>query len=360
VYTRNLHGPLETRLLHTILNGERLFLHGAGLGVGASTFVTDYARAFNLMCKGRGDPRRIAHLSLVTGTTNVRRFLEALCNAVQAPITDSEARLSSTLTLGKRIIAQAERKRICTFVIDHVNHASDGIRSVIGDLMMATDPSYSVPLEIDDDEPARRRISIILVDHVSPEALFQHQPEVLCLLQGAYVVLPPITTLEDLGDLIRQADIGLDDLDLSDAEDREIAKLVLTSSQGLMSNVAALLRLVDLFSMVHGGYRPDLALVNAVLPYHRAMLRLLTGRDEQGGTAYRTVSAAVPRTAGKQLLEKAVPAGREDGGKKLNRRGSAATREKVLKVKARGRKTAEAEGRDIRRKGFSNLPDIPR
>jgi hypothetical protein len=360
VYTREIHGGAEKRLFHAVMNGERLFLHGTALGVGASTFVADYARAFNFTCKMRGDPRRIAHLSLAHGTTTVRGFLEALCNAVQSPLTPSEARLSSPLSLGKRIIAQADRRRVCAFVIDHVHHASDGMRSAIGDLMMATDPTYSVPLEIDEDTPTRSRISIVLVDHEPPEKLFVRQPEVLTLLQGAYAALRPFNTAEEVAEALRQADVGLDDLDLADKEDLEITKLILNASGGLMSNMAGLLRLIDLYATMHGGYRPDLELVNGALAHHRRMVRLLKSRGGGEGDSYRTVSAAAPRRR-----RQGFPPQRgeeERGGAGRSNRGSSAggklSRAAKLRSKSEAREIAGAEGRDMRRKGFSNLPEI--
>lgn len=360
VYTREIHGGAEKRLFHAIMNGERLFLHGMALGVGASTFVADYARAFNFNCKMRGDPRRIAHLSLTHGTTTVRRFLEALCNAVQAPLTPSEARLSSPLALGKRIIAQADRRRVCAFVIDHVHHASDGMRSAIGDLMMATDPRYSVPFEIDEDTPTRGRIAIVLVDHERPENLFARQPEVLTLLQGAYAALRPFSTLDEVAEALRQADVGLDDLDLADKEDLEITKLVLNASGGLMSSMAGLLRLIDLYATMHGGYRPDLELVNGALGHHRRMVRLLKSRDGAEGSSYRTVSAAAPRRRRQGFPPQRGEAER-GGAEKPNRGASAggkSSRAATLRSKSQAREIAAAEGREMRRKGFSNLPEV--
>lgn len=76
VYTTTVHGPLQKRLASTLRNGERLFLHGTALGVGASVFAVDYVRAYNLTCRDRGRPQRIAHIQLRKGVTTVRQFLE--------------------------------------------------------------------------------------------------------------------------------------------------------------------------------------------------------------------------------------------------------------------------------------------
>lgn len=294
VYPRTVHGPLQKRLASSLLNGERLFLHGTALGVGASIFAVDYVRAYNLTCKDRGRPQRIAHVQLRKGVTTVRQFLEALSHSVQAHPTPSEVRLASPHALGQRILAQAERLRLTAIVIDHVHLASEAIRTAIGDLMMAMDPAYDAPLEID-DRPPRRRIGIVLISHETPEKLFYHEPQVLTLLQGAYEPLRPYTTIEEVTEALQQAGIGLEDMHPDDPQDRLMAERVLEATDGLIVNMAGLLRLVDLLCMANGGCRPDLGIVEAALPYHRRMIRLLQGKDGRGGIAYRTVPNASPK-----------------------------------------------------------------
>ncbi len=257
IYTTTVHGPLQKRLASTVWNGERLFLHGAALGVGASVFAADYVRAYNLTCKDRGRPQRIAHIQLRKGVTTVRQFLEALCHSVQSHPTRSEVQLASPHVLGLRILAQAERLRLTAMFIDHVHLASEAVRTAIGDLMMATDPAYNAPLEID-DRPPRPRIGIVLISHETPEKLFFHEPQVLTLLQGAYEPLLPYTTVEEVTEALQQAGIGLEDMHPENPEDRLMAERVLEATDGLIVNMAGLLRLVDLLCMANGGCRPDL------------------------------------------------------------------------------------------------------
>jgi hypothetical protein len=356
-YTDSVHGRLQKQLFHSLTNRERLFVQGAAVGVGASVFMADYCRAFNLRCREMGDPRRVAHLALLTGTTE-RRFLEALCSAVQAPLTAAEARYSSPRALGERIVAQAERLRLIAIVIDHLHNANEPCRSLVGDLMMALDPLYSVPLEVEDALP-RNRLGIVLVDHQAPESLFRDQPEVLALLQGACVVLPPYTSVDSVADFMRQADVGLQDLDLSDEADRLMAERVLEATDGLVASMAGLLRLVDLVGVTTGGYRPDLAVVDAALEHHRRMVKLLRSRASGRAPAFRTVARPAAHGGGAKADVGAASPSEPASGAAPAHSGAPAKpgRVKKLKEKADARHLADATRRDMLKRGYSVLPE---
>jgi hypothetical protein len=352
IYTRAVHGPVQTRLANTIRNGERLFLHGAALGVGASVFTVDYVRAYNFTCRDRGSPDRIAHIQLCKGISTVRQFLEALCHSVQSHPTLLELRLASTLTLGRRILAQAERLRLTAIMIDHVHLGSDAVRSAIGDLMMVMDPAYDAPLEID-DHPPRRRIGIVLISHEPPERLFFHEPQVLALLQGAYEALRPYTTVEAITEALQQAGIGLEDMNPGDPEDRLLAERVLEATDGLIANIAGLLRLVDLLCAANGGCRPDLGIVEAALPYHRRMIRLLQSKDSGGRTVYRSVPNAL-RDDGRR---KTTPSAEAQGRKASPGPPGGGSRVKVLKQKRADRDVADHERKQMVRRPYKVLPE---
>lgn len=353
VYTATVHGRLQKRLASSLQNGERLFLHGTALGVGASVFAVDYVRAYNLTCKDRGRPQRIAHVQLRKGVTTVRQFLEALCHSVQSHPTPSEVRLASPLALGQRILAQAERLRLVAIVIDHVHLASEAVRTAIGDLMMATDPAYDAPLEID-DRPPRRRIGIVLISHETPEKLFSHEPQVLTLLQGAYEPLQPYTTVEKVTEALQQAGIGLEDMNPEDPDDRLMAECVLEATDGLIANMAGLLRLVDLLWMANGGCRPDLGIVEAALPYHRRMIRLLQGKDGRGGIAYRTVPNASPKRGPSEMEASFSQA---KGRKTASGQQVAGERATTLKQKRDSRDVAEHERKQMVQRSYKVLPE---
>ena len=263
----------------------------------------------------------------------------------------SESRISSPRRVGQRIIAQAERLRLSAIVIDHVHAANNTVRSLIRDLMMTSDPAYAVPLD-GEDLPGRRRVGIVLVDHNAPEALFANQTEVLTLLQGAYASLPPYTTVEAVAELMRQADIGLEDLDLRDEEDRLMAERVLETTDGLMSSMAGLLRMVDLLAMASGGYRPELAMVEGALSYHRQMVQLQSSRGADGtASSFHTVACAKPRPAAQNA--KQPTAASKPGG---TQRGNPAKLKK-LKEKSDSRSVAKATQREMLRRGYSVLPE---
>jgi hypothetical protein len=272
--------PLDRRLAATVVNHGRLYLQGERLGVGASILTSDYARAFNARTAMCRDPRRIAYVQIRSGLKNPLRLLDALCQHVRAPLSISEIRFRSTETLARRFIEGIRVFRVCTLIFDHVHHASAPVLRLLSDLMLASDPQYQVPIEPDEYDLGVPRLGFVFVSHVAPEVVFGNVPEALHLLEGEHAVLAPYRSADVTAEAIRQAGIGLDDLDLTALDDCLVAQVAHDLTQGLVDQLHPFLRLVDAVARRNGIRRPTLEVFMTALPFHRHLRECLLKRAD--------------------------------------------------------------------------------
>ncbi len=243
-YTEGVLAAIDERLGSTVVNHGRLYLQGSELGVGTTTLVSDYGRAFNYMAGSSGHPQRIAVVRIFSGMSVPVKMLELLCNYMRAPLSIPEIRFRSLETLAERFVFAARQLRVTTIIFDHIHHASGAALRLLGDLMLASDPRLQVPFERDEFGPPAPRLGIVLVSHVAPEDLFSDAEAVLHLLEGSHVVMGRCETATDMSEVLRRAGIGLDDLDLSCMDDALMTQMVLEWTGGLLSLINPLLRVM--------------------------------------------------------------------------------------------------------------------
>lgn len=278
--------PLSHTLAETVLNGAPLYLEGAARGTGSSYLAIQYMSQFNRSAAAVGDARRAVGVKLFSKTRTLRHLFDALALALKAPLTASELRFRSTTYLAQRVLATAAQSRVVCLVLDHVHHLDADALDVLGDLIRLLDPEQ----QVDDGDGGRRafaRVAVVLVSHKSPEALFLGQPQVADALEGRHAVLRPYTHWEQVGEALERADIGIEQFDPTDDDDRAMARLVLTKTSGLPSQMnpffARLGRIAQRMKV-----RPNARVAEAVLPYHRQLveLRERLADDLPGGREY--------------------------------------------------------------------------
>lgn len=151
------------------------------------------------------------------------------------------------------------------------------------------------PIRRPPSSPSRARIGVVFASHHDPEAVFRRHAGALLLLRGARVRYPRYTTAEQVGEALRQADIGLHDFGRR-PDDALIAEFVLRQSEGLVAIMDPLLALVDglaRHNRVAGG-RPTLALFEQALKGHARMVRVIEERaNVPGGRRLRVVANGV-------------------------------------------------------------------
>jgi hypothetical protein len=349
--------PLDWSLADAVVNGGRLYLQGATLGVGASYLAIDYARAFNQESRRKGLPQRLLYARFAHGTKTIAHVMDTLGAQLKAPLTNAEIRFRSSHQWALRVLGGAALQRAVGIILDHVYLLPANVRAALATLFFLTDPNYSVDVDAEPDASACRRVGIILVDHTLPETLFRTVPEVLLQLQGHHVVLQPYTTVEQVAEAVRQAGIGLSDLSLKNANDREIATTVLRESDGLPAHMGPLFELIDLVAYASKVRRPTPEIVAAALPFHRKMVVMLGRRANVPGGRQYTLRAIGSNASPKPNSR---GAGGEDSAGPRRRAVAAETGrrsrpESALKLKRAAREIAKHEGRAMRRKGHANL-----
>lgn len=281
VYPDAVLKPLDKRLAATVTNRGRLYLQGERLGVGASTLVGDYSKAFNLRAAAHRDPRRVAYVQIRAGSNNAVKLLDALCEQIRAPLSITELRFRSIETLARRFVEGIRALRVSTIVFDHLHHASREVLQLVGELMLVSDPGHRVPYEPDEYDLMVPRLGFVLVSYVAPQVLLRPIPELLHLLEGQHAVLhsyaSPIVTAE----AIRQSDIGLDDFDLATLDDALMAQVAHEVTGGLIDQLHPFLQLVDSIARHNDLRRPTLDSFMTALPYHRHLRELVVGRAER-------------------------------------------------------------------------------
>ncbi len=337
---------------HTVTNGGRMYIHGAAPGVGAKTLAIDYARAFNDAAYEHSDPRRIAFLMIEAGTTTVNRLLDDLGTMLQAKISHAELR-RGTAHLVMRILGAAARQNVTTLMIAQPSKASAAAREIIGALLHRTDPRYHVDLEPHPLREHARGIGVVLIDHVAPEILFRASPGVLLQLKNRVAELRPLTTYTEVGEALRRADIGLEDLDLDDRDDLSMVQTVAAQTQGLMAQMHPLLELIDLIATASGNVRPSPELVAFALPLYRRMVDLSAARAHTpSGRMYALRARPIVR---RPTVEAQDPAGNGTGASAADAAALPEIRDtgrtKALKKKHSEKERANRESRAARRKG---------
>lgn len=341
--------PLDWMLGSTYANGDRLFLQGAALGVGASTLAADYARSFNHTAQSARDPRRAAYLSLTSACKTPGRFLDSLALALRAPLSQTELRFRSPEHIAARLRVACQRQGISTITIDHLGNAGPDVRSLVVGLMREFDPNYSVALDADDPLAFGARIGMVLIDHRPPEVVFRNEPDALVMLGGQVGVLEPYSTPEQVADAMRQAGIGLEDLDLTYAEDEDMVTSILDQTSGLPALMSPMFALIDRLARSNR-CRPAPEVVEAVSPYMRRLIELRTTPTPDGGSRKRVVAA---RSHAGETSE-ADHADVERVAKRTKRAKSASPKS-VLRKKHDQRHLATLEQRDMLRKQHTTL-----
>ncbi|MBB4637513.1 hypothetical protein [Longimicrobium terrae] len=280
VYPDAVLRPLDRRLAATVTNRGRLYLQGERLGVGASTLAGDYSRAFNHRAGMHRDPRRIAYMPILSGSRNPVKLLDALCEIIRAPLSVTELRFRSVETLARRFVEGIRAHRVCTIIFDHIHHCSRDVLQMIGELMLVSDPSYRVPLELDEYDSMVPRLGFVLVTHNPPETLLGPVPELLHLLEGEHAVLRPYASAAVTAEAIRQSGIGLQDLDLTTLDDALMAQVAHEVTQGLIDQLLPFLRLIDAITRYGGLRRPTLEAFKTALPFHRHLRQKITKQTE--------------------------------------------------------------------------------
>jgi hypothetical protein len=317
------HVPLGFTLGETVTNGWPLYVQGSALGVGASILAAEYAKQFNYAAHAEGDPRRVAYADILSEMRSVRHVLDALALALEAPLRNVELRFRGTPFLGRRVHATAAQGRVVMIVIDHVHRLEGEGRKAVASILRVFDPRYHVPLHGDPTRPPAPRVAIVLVDHKPPADLFAAHPDALGLLQGRHVVLQPYTTVEQVGQALELADIGVasGSFDPTDDDDRAMAERILELTSGLVIQMDPLLTRLGALAR-HVGTRPNATLVDAVLPYHQQMLELVERLGEgPNGREYQT-RVIRPRRGNRPWL----PAGASDAEHDKAAREAAAAR----------------------------------
>lgn len=366
-YAPTVVGDLDLLLAEVVTNGARLYLQGAALGVGASTLVTDYARAFNTICRTRRDRRRMAYIPFGTGIDTPRKFFAHVARRVRTPLPVALTRnVAAPEDYAAAILCGAVNNGVTAMILDHPGRLAPRERALIGDLLEWTDPACSVDLDgvggDIDDEPAGR-IAVVIVDHHRPETAFMHAPEALARLEGTHAVLPPYTTREEVAHALVQAEVGYDEFDVGRSEDRAVADLLLEHTSGLTTHLAAVLRRIDAAHLQGRRARPTLDSVARAIQAHRPMIRLYEVRVGRQTEYLTAADDGTPELADD-------PAGRlsarryEGGGRAptpaatLDRDHARAVKAKLKRYDAKGATELRAreEAKALRRKGHVVLP----
>ena len=199
------------------------------------------------------------------------------------------------------------------------------------------------PIRRPPSSPSRARIGVVFASHHDPEAVFRRHAGALLLLRGARVRYPRYTTAEQVGEALRQADIGLHDFGRR-PDDALIAEFVLRQSEGLVAIMDPLLALVDglaRHNRVAGG-RPTLALFEQALKGHARMVRVIEERaNVPGGRRLRVVANGVA-VAGQGARQRGPRAAGQSG----RRGGRAAASDAAQKSRGDAPLARGSAGRD--------------
>lgn len=291
-------GPsLTWRLGAAITGGDRLYLQGEVLGVGASTLVTDYVRAFNAQAVDARDPRRAAYVRVLPGSNNPRHFLDQVTASLGAPLTTTELQRRSPGYLAMRLLATMQLRGATSLVIDEVGNAERALIDFIAELLRVLDPTYHVPLE--GAGAGAARLGVVLVGHRPPETLFRRNPQALLGLEGNVAMLRRYTTIEQVFEALQMAGIEMDDCGDCTGDEAFASKL-LGVTHGISAQMTPLLRLVDAVAL-RRGCRPDVDVLDTAMKAYRPMVQAtsIAGPDETDSP----ITDAVANTADDASVE---------------------------------------------------------
>lgn len=354
-YAPNVMRGVDMMFADTVKNRQPLYLQGAASGVGTTIFCTDFARGYNQRRSEAGSAERVLYASLEEGTDAPVHFFDTLGLYVKAPLTRTDLRFRSAAYLATKVVAAAARLHAAVLVIDHVQNAGPRVLALIGAILRHADPRNVVSDVSDEYARLTRRIGVVLVSTSRPQVLFRDVPQVLLALKGRHRVLNRYKTIDDVGEALRQARIGLDDLDAeSNDEDRLIATRVLETTAGLPALMHPLFEMIDLVAQSNR-MRPNGSVINAALGYHRRFVDVLRAAPDKTsyGSEERDERLAVVAASDHTRLVSL------DGTSEYRvRRPSAGGKEAVLKMHGRQRSRAVREGRRIANKGHTNVKGI--
>jgi hypothetical protein len=346
-YAPDFIKEVDSTLVRVLTSGGRLFVRGKAYGVGVSTLLTDLARAFNYRAELAGYDERVLYVQLQEVKSS-KQLMRVLLNAVACPMTNSDARTHPLDTLAERFLVAASRRCISTVIIDHVHNAHGDALSAVGSLMAVMDPSFHVPLHTDEYSELVARVGVVLASHKSPAQLFRHERSALhALVDGGELVVEPFADRASLAAALRQADIGLHDLDLAQNMDELMVEWILAVTGGRLSLITPLLQLVDVVSRAYGNARPNMAFLHAALPFQRSMRERILVWTEPKLQKQQDGSWTRP-------ARKWVPAAPESEATPREVKGRAAT----LKEKQKHKDAAHTERRKLNKRRNVNLPGM--
>ncbi|ODT02982.1 MAG: hypothetical protein ABS52_11100 [Gemmatimonadetes bacterium SCN 70-22] len=322
-YPESRFKGLVGMMRQTVADRRRLFVHGRQLAVGVSTFLHDYANTFNFEAVMTGRPERLLYVAVPYGTSSPRGFLDTLANAARASLSTSEVSKRATDRLLSQCLVAMRSMGVVGLIIDHVHHLEKKAMPFVAEFLRATDATAShVPLEYDEFNAAPPRMAVILASHIAPTHLFRSLPHVRSAMSGSYLSLDKYKKVEACAEAVRRAGVGLEDLELSISDDRELVVRLLEVTDGLPGPMSEVLSRLDAFAQFNG-VRPDLTMLELVLETYTSFL---TGRgddDEHGEDG--APAGATPVTtkngpaAGSQVLDDAGTPRSSDAAQQLKR-----------------------------------------
>lgn len=372
-YAPSVLRPIDWYVNEVFNHGARLFLQGKCSGVGATTLACDFARAFNYRAGVRGDLRRVLYARFESGTNTIPKFYDTLGLCFRAPLTTTEVRFRSPLYFALRVLTGAAMHGATAIILDHLSETPPKVRAGVAALLQLTDPNFVVSADLGAFvQEVRTRIGVMIVDRVPPQRLFRESPRALLLLENRHQVLRPYQTVEEIGEAMRQAGIGLDDLELAVATDHEMAEMVLQKTQGLPAQITPLLGLISTVAHANGARRPTPALIAQALPFHRSLVDVIsvpvTADDVAGERLYGVYASEAPQLPERlterqrrRMMSLGAQAELEpvDGGESQSVRRkqspSRGTRSQHLRARREQRDVAKAEGAAMTRKQHLNV-----
>lgn len=239
--------PLVEWLKLVVVNGGAVLLQGAVHGVGSTTFVTDFARAWNFWAEKHRVAERVAYLDLGAHDTPKQLF-DHLGETVGLSITPGEYRRKSPARLARDFIAATIRARQTTVILDHPERVKPEVFSSVLDLMDASQPQTFVPAQTEAYEQWLPRVAFVLVSNAKLGSIARDS-RVPRLLTMGKVEMKIYEDDEILGEAIRRAGPAFSMVDvIADPGHRQVVHRIRTVTLGRVSLIAPLLQLMDVIA----------------------------------------------------------------------------------------------------------------
>lgn len=251
-YASSVIAPTKDALDPVVRNGALVYLQGAAVGVGMSTFLADYAEAAAERA-GPGE-QPVVYWRVSRDLTGPWKALESLIHCVGASLSNTQMRFRAASVMRDQFLQVLRTLRVRALLIDHVHLLPPPVLGWLAGLIWTARRRQK--------DPGLSPIGFALAAPQDPRLALGREPEVATTVNLAPTILKPYTP-SDIAEILPAVGFAQESFRRSRWGLEALAEEVWELTQGHVARMNPLFRIMLNLERYYGGAVPLSTLVTS-------------------------------------------------------------------------------------------------